>query len=159
MLAPIWWKSWTITKEPTMAVPIRRDELHRLDLSDVTTGKLLPNITPGEILREEFMLPLGLSARALARDLGVPANRITGILHGERAITAETAILLSERLGTSSEFWMNLQTAFDLEAVRRSRFVLPLRPHDPAAWAVRDQQGHQAAGRVLKRFRSATNRR
>ena len=142
-----------------MAEPIRRDELHRIDLSDVATGAMLPNITPGEVLREEFMLPLGLSARALARDLSVPANRITAILRGERAITAETAILLSDRFGTSSEFWMNLQVAFDLEAVRRSRSIQPVRPHDPAARAIRDDQGHRAADRVLKRARAATNPR
>jgi addiction module HigA family antidote len=67
------------------------------------------------------MEPLGLSVRALARGLDVPANRITEILNGGRAVTAETAILLASRFGTSAEFWMNLQTAFDLEAVRRRR--------------------------------------
>ena len=98
---------------------IRRDELDRLDLSDVTTGELLPNATPGEVLKLEFLDPLHLSARALARDIGVPPNRITEILNGERAISAETAILLSRRFGTSAEFWLNLQMAYDLEAARR----------------------------------------
>jgi addiction module HigA family antidote len=97
---------------------IRRTDL---DLSETTADDLLPNVAPGEVLGAEFMEPYGLSARALARDLDVPANRITGILNGERAITAETAILLGNRFGTSAEFWMNLQTAFDLEAVRRAR--------------------------------------
>jgi addiction module HigA family antidote len=142
-----------------MADLIRRDALHRIDLSDVATGEMLANITPGEVLREEFMVPLGLSARALARDLGVPANRITAILHGERAITAETAVLLSERFGTSPEFWLNLQVAFDLEAVRRSRSIQPLHPQDPAVRAIRDHQAHQATDRVAKRARTATNRR
>lgn len=64
------------------------------------------------------MAPLGLSARALARDLGVPANRVTGILNGERAVTATTALLLARRFGASAEFWMNLQTAHDLELAR-----------------------------------------
>lgn len=64
------------------------------------------------------MAPLGLSARALAREIGMPTNRITAILHGERAVTAETAILLGRRFGTSAEFWMNLQTAHDLEDAR-----------------------------------------
>lgn len=90
-----------------------------MDLSDVTTGEAIPNVTPGEVLRVEFMEPLGLSARALARDLGVPPNRITAILNGERAVTAETAILLGRRFTTSAEFWMNLQTAHDLEEARR----------------------------------------
>jgi len=71
-------------------------------------------------LREEFLVPLGISARALARELGVPPNRVTAILNGTRAITAETAILLSRRFGTSAEFWMNLQTNYDLRQARRS---------------------------------------
>jgi addiction module HigA family antidote len=99
---------------------IRRDELDRVDFSDVTAGERLPNVTPGEVLREEFLVPLGMSARALARDLGVPANRITEILNGGRAVSAATAILLSRRFGTSPEFWMNLQTAHDLEAARQA---------------------------------------
>ncbi|HKM62697.1 MAG TPA: HigA family addiction module antitoxin [Acidisphaera sp.] len=71
-------------------------------------------------MREEFLVPLGISARALARELGVPPNRVTAILNGTRAITAETAILLSRRFGTSAEFWMNLQTNYDLRQARRS---------------------------------------
>ncbi len=98
---------------------IPREAVHHLDLSDVTTSEAIPNVTPGDVLRAEFMTPLGLSARALARELGVPPNRITGIINGERAITAETAIRLGRRFGTSAEFWMNLQTAHDLEEVRR----------------------------------------
>ena len=65
------------------------------------------------------MEPLGLSARGLARDIGVPANRVTEIVNGERAVSAETAILLGRRLGTSAEFWLNLQIAHDLEEARR----------------------------------------
>jgi len=101
-----------------MGDPIRRESLEKLDLTGVTTGEVLPNVTPGEVLRTEFMHPLGLSARALARDLGAPANRITGILNGERAVTADTAVRLGDRFGTSPEFWMHLQTAFDLQAIR-----------------------------------------
>jgi antitoxin HigA-1 len=67
------------------------------------------------------MTPLGLSARALARELGVPSNRITAILAGERGVTAETAILLGERFGTSAEFWLNLQMMHDLETARQHR--------------------------------------
>ena len=76
-------------------------------------------MTPGDVLREEFMVPLGLSARALARELGVPSNRISAILAGQRSVTAETAILLGERFGTSAEFWLNLQMMHDLEEARR----------------------------------------
>jgi antitoxin HigA-1 len=75
-------------------------------------------VTPGEVLREEFMVPLGLSGRALARELGVPSNRITEIVAGGRAISAETAILLGDRFGTSAEFWLNLQMARDLEQAK-----------------------------------------
>ena len=74
---------------------------------------------PGAVLRAEFMAPLGLSARALARELGVPSNRITAILGGARRVTAETALLLAERFGTSAEFWLNLQMMHDLEEARR----------------------------------------
>jgi addiction module HigA family antidote len=75
----------------------------------------LPPIPPGEILREEFMKPLGMSARQLARELSVPPNRVTAILNGERSVTAGTALLLAKRFGTTPEFWMGLQTAHDLE--------------------------------------------
>ena len=86
----------------------------KIDLSDVATGEDLAPVTPGEVLREEFMRPLNLSARALAKDIDVPANRITEILKGERVITADTALRLGHRLGVSAEFWMNLQMAHDL---------------------------------------------
>ena len=72
------------------------------------------NIHPGEILREEFLLPLGMSERALAREIAVPANRITEIIKEERDVTADTAIRLGKFFGTSAEFWVNLQTAYDL---------------------------------------------
>ncbi len=98
---------------------IRREDLDKIDFSDVSTGERQPPVTPGEILKFEFMQPLGLSARALARDLGVPANRITEIVNGTRAITAETAILLGRRFGTSAEVWMNLQTGYELETARK----------------------------------------
>lgn len=78
----------------------------------------LAPVMPGDVLRGEFMAPLGLSDRALGRDLGVPANRITEILTGERAVTAATAPLLARRFGTSAEFWMNLRTARNLEPAR-----------------------------------------
>jgi antitoxin HigA-1 len=99
---------------------ISRNGLATLDLSEVESGGSLPSVAPGEVLREEFMTPLGLSARALARDMAVPANRITAILRGTRAITAETALLLGRRFGTSAEFWMNLQVMHDLEVARRA---------------------------------------
>jgi len=103
---------------------IKRKDLDTIDFSDVSTGAVLPFVTPGEILRVEFMEPLGVSARGLARDLGVPANRITEILNGVRGITAETALLLAGRFGTTAELWMNLQTAHDLEKARAKKLAL-----------------------------------
>jgi addiction module HigA family antidote len=100
-------------------VVIRTEEIAGLDFSDVAGARRIGPVTPGEVLREEFMKPLGLSGRAIARELGVPANRITEIVAGERAITAETAILLGDRFATSAEFWLNLQMAHDLEEARR----------------------------------------
>jgi addiction module HigA family antidote len=100
---------------------IRTEDVSGLDLSDVAGAGHIGPVTPGEVLREEFMLPLGLSGRALARELGVPSNRITEIVAGGRAISAETAIMLGERFGTTAEFWLNLQTAHDLEQARRHR--------------------------------------
>jgi len=100
---------------------IRREDLPDMDFSQDSTGEKLPPVTPGEILREEFMVPLGLSGRALAAELGIPANRLTEIIAARRAITAETALLLADRLGTTAEFWLGLQLAFDLEQARRAR--------------------------------------
>jgi addiction module HigA family antidote len=92
-----------------------------IDLASEATGERLPLVSPGDVLRAEFLLPLGMSARALARDIDVPANRITEILNGVRAITGDTALRLAERFGVSAEFWMNLQSAHDLEKARQRR--------------------------------------
>jgi antitoxin HigA-1 len=100
-------------------MPIRIEDVTGMDFSDVAGTRRIGAVTPGEVLREEFMVPLGLSARALARELGVPSNRITAILAGDRSVTAETAILLGERFGTSAEFWLNLQVMHELEQARR----------------------------------------
>jgi addiction module HigA family antidote len=71
-------------------------------------------IHPGEVLREEFLIPMELSPTELARALKVPANRVTGIVNEKRAITADTALRLSRYFGTTAEFWMGLQSTFDL---------------------------------------------
>jgi antitoxin HigA-1 len=81
--------------------------------------KRLEPIHPGEILREEFMLPLGISINALARALAVPANRISGIVNGNRAITADTALRLGRYFGTSPELWLDLQSDYELRLARR----------------------------------------
>jgi addiction module HigA family antidote len=100
---------------------IRMEDVTDLDFSDVAGPERIRLVTPGDVLRAEFMQPLGLSARALARELAVPSNRISSIVAGERSVTAETAILLGERFGTSAEFWLNLQMMHDLEQARRNR--------------------------------------
>jgi addiction module HigA family antidote len=81
---------------------------------------LVDPIPPGEILAEEFMKPLGLSQNRLARDLKVTPARINDIVHGRRVISADTALRLSTYFETSPEFWLNLQTRYDLKCAQRS---------------------------------------
>jgi antitoxin HigA-1 len=97
---------------------INREDVDSLSFADIAPGPTLPPLTPGEVLLEEFMRPLGLTARALAAELGVPGNRISSIVNGTRGVTAETALLLAKRFNTSAELWMNLQTAHDLAVAR-----------------------------------------
>lgn len=75
---------------------------------------------PGEILREEFLKPMEMSQVELAKKMGVPIQRVNTLINGKRDVTAETAILLARALKTSSEFWMNLQVAYDLYEAMRS---------------------------------------
>jgi len=81
--------------------------------------KLLNPIHPGEILREEFMKPLGISINQLAREIAVPPGRISAIVNGKRAITADTALRLSKYFGVSSDLWLGLQVDFDLKIAER----------------------------------------
>ncbi|MBY4678837.1 HigA family addiction module antitoxin [Marinobacterium arenosum] len=81
---------------------------------------MLPNIHPGEVLLEEFLKPLGLSQNALARAICVPPRRINEIVHGKRAITADTAVRLGQYFGTSAKFWLGLQDDYDLEEARKT---------------------------------------
>ena len=78
-------------------------------------NKLVANITPGEILAEDFLGPLGLSQYRLAQDIGVPPRRINEIIKGQRAITADTALRLGRYFKMSPQFWLNLQSHYDLE--------------------------------------------
>jgi len=80
--------------------------------------KQLPNIHPGEVLLEEFLLPMNISQNALARAISVPPRRINEIVLGKRAITADTALRLAKTFGTSESFWMGLQADYDLEHAR-----------------------------------------
>jgi addiction module HigA family antidote len=81
----------------------------------------LPNIHPGEVLKEEFLLPLGLSAYKLARATHIPQTRVSEIVKGKRRITADTALRLSRFLGTSAKFWLSLQDDYDLEEALRNK--------------------------------------
>jgi addiction module HigA family antidote len=79
-----------------------------------------PNIHPGEILREEFLKPAGVSICRLADDLGLPCGKVDGIVSGRDGVCAETAIRLSHYFGTSERFWLEAQMTYDLERARRS---------------------------------------
>ena len=93
-------------------------------------SKLLTNITPGEILHEEFLKPMGITQYRLAKDIGVPPRRINEIVNGQRAITADTALRLGRYFRMAPEFWLNLQSYYDLE-----------------------QQGEKLAGRLDKELK------
>ncbi len=75
----------------------------------------LPNIHPGEILLEEFLVPLGISQNRLARDINIPPRRINEIVLGKRAVTTDTAVRLARYFGTTEQFWMGLQDDYELE--------------------------------------------
>lgn len=83
-------------------------------------ARRLPSIHPGEILLEEFLEPLELSQYRLAHDISVPPRRINEIVHGKRAISADTALRLARYFGTTDRFWLNLQARYDLEQERDS---------------------------------------
>lgn len=83
--------------------------------SQIIIDEKLPNIHPGEILKEEFLDAMGISAYRLAKEINVPETRISEIVHGKRSITADTAIRFSKFFGTTAEFWLNLQNLYDLE--------------------------------------------
>jgi addiction module HigA family antidote len=99
--------------------------------------EFLPPIHPGEVLREDFMKPLGITQYRLAQDLGVPALRISQIVHGKRAVTPDTALRLARYFGTSANVWMRLQARYDLEvaeaelAQRVAREVKVRQPSSP----------------------------
>jgi addiction module HigA family antidote len=78
-------------------------------------GRRLKNVHPGEVLGEEFLKPLGVSAYRMAKEIGVPATRVSEILHGRRSVTADTALRLARYFGTSAKFWLGLQEDHDLE--------------------------------------------
>lgn len=98
----------------------------------MSTKKLLDPIRPGEILREDFMESLSISINQLSRDLAVPPNRISEIVNGKRAITADTALRLQRYFKIEAQFWLNLQSEYDLRIMKRKiwndiqRRIIPL---------------------------------
>ena len=97
---------------------------------------MLPLTTPGEVLSEEFLLPLGISHYRVAKDIGVPSRRINEIVHGQRAITPDTALRLGKYFGVSARFWLNLQARYDLQTAERSSdFLDGIRPYAGAVAA------------------------
>ncbi len=84
------------------------------------TKRDFPPIHPGEVLATEFLAPLGISQYRLAKDIGVTSRRINEIVHGRRAITADTALRLARYFGMEAEFWLNLQARYDLEVAQES---------------------------------------
>src|SRR5690349_8393800 len=83
--------------------------------------KKLPNIHPGEVLLEEFLKPLGLSQYRSAKALGIPESRISDIIRGTRAVTADTALRLARYFGTSHELWLKLQDRYNVEEIRKTK--------------------------------------
>ena len=116
---------------------ITREDLDagRVDFTGVDSGERLPSVHPGEVLKLDFLEPMGLTAHALALALRVPPNRISAIVAGQRAVTADTALRLARHFGVSAGFWLNLQTAYDLEMAERADGPRILREVTPRALA------------------------
>ena len=100
---------------------IEREDVDRrkVDFSDVASGRRLPPVHPGEVLRDEFLKPMELSVYRLARELKVSRPRLNDIVLGRRAVTIDTALRLGRYFGTTPEFWINLQTRHDLDVAER----------------------------------------
>ena len=97
--------------------------------------KLLPLLTPGEMLREEFLKPMGLTAYRVAKDIGVPLTRLTAILAGQRAVTADTGLRLDRYFGLSEGWWLRLETECELRKAKREvgpRIAREVAPREPA---------------------------
>lgn len=123
-----------------------------MTIKQPSSGWTFQGITthPGEVLREDFLGPMGITARSLATRTGMPATRIGEILHGRRSVSTDTALRLSRFFGTSAEFWLNLQATYDLSKARMesgalikkqvqpvspgSKLDRYLRPDEEAAW-------------------------
>ena len=111
---------------------IRRDELSKIDFSDVSSGRRLAPVHPGNVLLKDFIEPMGISRYRVAKNIHVPQRRIDLICRGEAAVSADMALRLGRLFGTTPEFWINLQAQYDLEVAARiagkaiARAVVPL---------------------------------
>ena len=111
---------------------IRRDELGKIDFSEVSSGKRLAPVHPGNVLLKDFIEPMGVSRYRVAKNIHVPQRRIDLICRGEAAVSADMALRLGRLFGTTPEFWINLQAQYDLEVAARvagkaiARAVVPL---------------------------------
>ena len=101
---------------------VKRTDLDadRVDFKRVATGRRLPLIHPGEILKDDFLDPMEISVYALAKAVNVPRSRLNDIVLGRRVISGDTALRLARYFGTTPEFWINLQARYDLDVARRT---------------------------------------
>ncbi len=101
---------------------IKREDVdnREVDFSDVATGRRLPPVHAGEILRDEFLTPLEISVYGLAKAIKVSRPRLNDVVRGRRAITTDTALRLGRYFGTTPAFWINLQTRYDLDVAERT---------------------------------------
>ena len=103
-----------------MTIDRKLVDRRRVDFSDVASGRRLPPVHPGTILRDEFLKPMQLSVYRLARSIKVSRPRMNEIVLGRRAVTTDTALRLARYFGTTPEFWLNLQTRYDLDVADRT---------------------------------------
>jgi addiction module HigA family antidote len=125
-------RSWITTKDDDMSIKREDLDASRVDFADVGTGKRLPLIHPGEILREDFLLPMKISVYTLAQVIKVPRSRVNDIVLGRRSVSADTAFRLARYFGTTPDFWINLQARYELEKADRKirrRIEREVRPH------------------------------
>jgi addiction module HigA family antidote len=101
---------------------IKREDLDRgrVDFGGTVTGRRIPATHPGQILREDFLEPMGVSVYALAKSINVPRSRVNDIVLGRRSISAETALRFARYFGTTPEFWINLQARYDLDVSKEA---------------------------------------
>jgi len=97
---------------------ITREQLDKIDFSDVSDGSRLAPVHPGEVLLHDYMEPLGVTQHSLAVAIGVPPRRINEIVHCKRAVTADTALRLAQFFGTTSILWTGLQASYETELVK-----------------------------------------